>query len=141
MFPPAPAQFLCDILRMDSYGNATFDEKTKSAMCACNPYFISIAAFSHFNFFASYDATKIPNDKEKDERSRQKSRVFSKLLEALSCQEIEGQKSRKESVQTAVQGLVRMLERGIANEAEKESTTGMCFGGVCVLFLVLLSAM
>jgi hypothetical protein len=85
--------------------------------------------------FSSYDATKIPNDKEKDERSRQKSRVFSKLLEALSCQEIEGQKSKKESVQTAVQGLVRMLERGSANEAEKESMTGVCFGDVCVLFV------
>lgn len=93
-----------------------------------------------FNFFpASYDATKVPNDKEKDERSRQKSRVFSKLLEALSCQEIEGQKSKKESVQTAVQGLVRMLERGSANEAEKESMTGVCFGGVCDWCLVLWS--
>ena len=54
----------------------------------------------------SYDSTKVPNDKEKDERSRQKSRVFSKLLEALNSQEIEGQKSRKESVQTAVQGIL-----------------------------------
>ena len=134
MLSIAPAVFLCDILRMDSYGNATFDEKTKSAMCACNPYLFILPLF-RIKCFDSYDATKIPNDKEKDERSRQKSRVFSKLLEALSCQEIEGQKSKKESVQTAVQGLVRMLERGSANEAEKESMTGVCFGDVCVLFV------
>jgi len=53
--------------------------------------------------FLSYDSTKVPNDKEKDERSRQKYRVFSKLLEALNSSEIEGQNSRKESVATAVQ--------------------------------------
>jgi hypothetical protein len=68
-------------LQLESYGNAMFDEVTKGAV---------------------YDGTKVPNQKEKDERSRQKSRVFSKLLEALNAQEIEGQKSRKESVQTAV---------------------------------------
>ena len=62
--------------------------------------------------------------KERDERSRQKSRVFSKLLEMLNSEEIEGQKSKKESVTNAVNGLVRLLERGVANEAEKEAMTG-----------------
>lgn len=89
-------------LHLDSYGNATFDEATKSAV---------------------YDSAKEPNEKEKDERSRTKSKVFSKLLEMLNSEEIEGQKSKKESVNTAVQGLVRLLERGIANEAEKEAAT------------------
>jgi hypothetical protein len=50
--------------------------------------------------------------------------VFSKLLDALNSEEIEGQKSKKESVQSAVQGLVRVLERGSANEVEKENMIG-----------------
>ena len=50
--------------------------------------------------------------------------MFSKLLDALNSEEIEGQKSKKESVQSAVQGLVRLLERGSANEVEKENMIG-----------------
>jgi hypothetical protein len=116
-------QFSGDSLRRDSYGNASFDEVTKSTV---------------------YDSTKVPNAKEKDERSRQKSLVFSKLLEALNSEEIEGQKSRKESVQTAVQGLIRVLERSTANEAEKESMIGasllillymICIYTLCILYI------
>lgn len=50
--------------------------------------------------------------------------MFSRLLDALNSEEIEGQKSKKESVQSAVQGLVRALERGSANEVEKENMIG-----------------
>jgi hypothetical protein len=50
--------------------------------------------------------------------------VFSKLLDALNSEEIEGQKSKKESVQSAVHGLVRVLEKGSANEVEKENMIG-----------------
>lgn len=50
--------------------------------------------------------------------------MFSKLLDSLNSEEIEGQKSKKESVQSAVQGLVRVLERGSANEVEKENMIG-----------------
>ncbi len=50
--------------------------------------------------------------------------MFSKLLDALNSEEIEGQKSKKESVQSAVQGLVRVLEKGNANEVEKEGMIG-----------------
>jgi hypothetical protein len=122
---PLSAVVYCHILCMDAYGNASYDEATKSAVYA-------LAAMAHVLLRAinpkplsfSYDSTKEPNEKEKDERSRTKSRVFAKLLEMLNMEEIEGQKSKKESVKTAVQGLVRLLEKGAANEAEKEAATG-----------------
>lgn len=83
--------------------------------------------------------------KERDERSRQKSRVFSKLLEMLNSEEIEGQKSKKESVINAVNGLVRLLERGVANEAEKEAMTGdglsACGGAQIAGWLLLIATM
>ncbi len=62
--------------------------------------------------------------------------MFSRLLDALNSEEIEGQKSKKESVQSAVQGLVRALERGSANEVEKENMIGEVQRLVC-FFLVL----